>query len=146
MPLPPPPSVEAEPCWVPRNWRRESIRVGPASFYGVEDTSATDVWAQGGSPLLVDAAIVVDAGATVRIEIPRSLRKTASLLWDPSKWKAGGRYEVGEGTAVARMAGCEDRPLSHQGGFLIAEPMCLRIRVVSASQTIRGRLPLGARC
>lgn len=102
---------------------------------------------------------VLRAGHRVTLELPRTVRRTTSLLYADDEWRLPeGRRTVADGHRVVEFRACPtDRAESSyrgrsatfwSGGLLTTVPRCVTLRIwVDDERTPRrARIPVGKRC
>jgi hypothetical protein len=137
--------------------RAENLVVGPLMLAGARRYTSPEAVARlKGNKF----PLVVLAGHRVTVEVPRSVRRSTSLLYADDKWERSGDGErrVEQGHRVVAFRACssdradstlDGRPATFWSGFVVTTvPRCLTLRVwVDAATTPRrARIPLGKRC
>lgn len=90
------------------------------------------------------ALLVVGGGATVTLTIPPSERSKVSLLYSAGT-PAQLRYSISQGTTSVRFKACPDHSTQFNGGFIVAGPRCVAIKVREDARpgTAHGWIPFG---
>jgi hypothetical protein len=134
-----------------------NLVVGPLVLVGARDYSSPEVIATFGGQKY---PAVVLAGHRVRVELPRAVRRSTSLLYADDHWSLpDGERVVADGHRVVDFRACPTgrgggssyagRKATFWSGFVLTTvPRCLDLRVwVDAERTPRRvRIPLGKRC
>ena len=134
----------------PRN-----LVVGPLVMVGGREYSSPETVARLGGQKY--PALVL-AGHRVTVELPRSVRRTSSLLYADDQWSSSGERTVADGHGVVAFRACgpdragssyDGRAATFWSGFVLTTvPRCLTLRVwVDDERTPRrARIALGRRC
>jgi hypothetical protein len=93
--------------------------------------------------------VIVAAGATVTVSVPRSDQAVVVLLFggddDPVETLPSGDrlFRLDQGETSVQFEGCPDRVSPFTGYFLVAGPRCVRLDVQPGSQNERILVPFG---
>jgi hypothetical protein len=138
-----------------KEWRRESLVVGPLSFvYGKSYNRRTPVEFRGRNAKYFPSKVlvVVENGAVATVTIPASARRYASLLYDEESFGMGGRVGVDAGDHRVTFEACRkgESPFAvpetqFNGAFIVAGPRCVPLRIrIDGAGTRRVALSFGA--
>ena len=108
------------------------LHVGPIAFLDLDFEQTASVrdftfYPEGGY-MGHKYVTVVDRNAVgpVTLTIDETSRESAGLVYDPTRW---GRRTLGESDHTVVFEVCKTLDAQFNGGFIVAEPMCLRITV-----------------
>ena len=132
------------------------LAIGPLLMVGAREYSSPAVIARFGGQKY---PMVLLAGHRVTVELPRAVRRTASLLYADDHWKQpDGERTVGDGHRVVAFRACtaaragssyDGRDATFWSGFVLTTvPRCLRVRVWIDDEPTPRRvsIALGKRC
>jgi hypothetical protein len=135
---------------------RRDLVIGPLVLVGARQYSSPEVVATFGGQKY---PAVVLAGHRVTVELPRTVRRSTSLLYADDRWdRPDGERTVRDGHRVVRFRACPPgrsgssyggRTATFWSGFVLTTvPRCLRVRVWVDRERAprRARIPLGRRC
>jgi hypothetical protein len=138
-----------------KEWRRESLVVGPLSFvYGKSYNRRTPDEFRGRNAKYFPSKVlvVVENGAVATVTIPASARRYASLLYDEESFGMGGRVRVDAGDHRVTFEACRKgespfavRETQFNGAFIVAGPRCVPLRIrIDGARTRRLAFSFGA--
>jgi ribosomal protein L39E len=108
-----------------RNWRSESLNVGPISFLGLP------AWADATRSELAESPqkkvlAIVRGGATVTVSVARQARGYVSLAYDPALFDAS--PGVRDGDPAVRFRACREET-QFNGAFLVEGRRCVAVEI-----------------
>jgi hypothetical protein len=102
---------------------------------------------------VIESIAVIRAGAAVTIAVPAFERRYVGLLYDHSKFRNDGTYQIRDLDWAVRFVACKDRHFNRgvsqfDGGMVVAGRRCFTLDFYIAGQTlaIRRRIPVHGRC
>jgi hypothetical protein len=136
---------------------QQSLVVGPIRLGGLGAELTRSGLPQtrgvhGGYPVL-EAIVTLEAAATVVLSVPPAERGYIALVYDKSKFRDDGLYQVRNLDSVVRFEACRDRAFNHgisqfDGGIVLASRRCFSLDfwVAGDKRRITRRLPVGGNC
>jgi hypothetical protein len=133
-----------------RNWKADSLVVGPVGFVGLSGAVHIGKRALGGRgdrALPQKVLAVVEGGDPVTVAVAPASRNVAALIYDPNYFNTG-RMALAQADVSTTFHPCGDQPRTQfNGGLLVLRPTCVRLEVAWTNHHRRVGVPFaGGRC